>query len=87
MGKEIVSRCLELRLTIDKRLEAEGGVCLGSGTDVMSADRLSFLHGCCQTLLRRAKVVYCVTVVCHCCDYSSTRAHVFMLKHGMSIGH
>ena len=63
------------------------GVFLGSGTDVMSADRLSFLHGCCQTLLRRAKVVYCVTVVCHCCGYSSTRAHVFMLKHGMSIGH
>ena len=30
-GKEIVSRCLELRLTIDKRLEAEGGFFLDQG--------------------------------------------------------
>jgi hypothetical protein len=63
LWKEVASRCLELRLTINKRLEAEGGEGVGSGTDVMSADRLPFLHGCCQTLPRRAKVVYRVTVV------------------------
>ena len=45
LWKEVVSRCLELRLTINKRLEAEGGEGVGSGTDVMSADHIHFLHG------------------------------------------
>lgn len=31
LWKEVVSRCLELRLTINKRLEAEGGFFLDQG--------------------------------------------------------